>query len=176
MFGWLTERRRSRLRSQEFPHSWLQILKRNVPIFRWLSHEDQHELLGHVQVFLDEKHFEGVGGLDLSDEVRVTIAAQACLLLLHRETDYYPELTSILVYPSAYIAHEDRYLGDNIAIIDVAGEIAGMKTPEGADAPTFKHHVTWIARKHDGKWMADGARAFAYVPAPAAKDSAGHAP
>jgi Mlc titration factor MtfA (ptsG expression regulator) len=39
-------------------------------------------------VFLAEKHFEGCGGLALTDEIRVTIAAQACLLLLHRETDY----------------------------------------------------------------------------------------
>jgi Mlc titration factor MtfA (ptsG expression regulator) len=114
MFGWLTERRRSRLRSQEFPHSWLQILKRNVAIFRWLNREDQHELLGHVQVFLDEKHFEGVGGLDLSDEIRVTIAAQACLLLLHRKTEYFPHLVSILVYPTGYSVEEERYVGGGI--------------------------------------------------------------
>ena len=45
-----------------------------------------------------------------------------------------------------------RYIGD-VAIVDVAGEITGMKTAEGAAAPPFKHHVTWIARKVDGKWM-----------------------
>jgi uncharacterized protein (TIGR02246 family) len=61
-----------------------------------------------------------------------------------------------------------RYLSKTIAIVDVAGEITGMKTPDGAVAPAFKHHVTWIAEKKSGKWMADGARAFAYVPAPAA--------
>jgi Mlc titration factor MtfA (ptsG expression regulator) len=61
-----------------------------------------------------EKRFEACAGLELTDEIRVTIAAQACLLLLHRETDYYPELTTILVYPSTYIVEEDRYVGDNI--------------------------------------------------------------
>jgi Mlc titration factor MtfA (ptsG expression regulator) len=85
-----------------------------VPIFRGLPSADQAELLGHVQVFLNEKYFEGCGGLKVTDEMRVTIAAQACLLLLHRETDYYPELVTILIYPSAYIAREDRYLGNNI--------------------------------------------------------------
>jgi len=60
-----------------------------------------------------------------------------------------------------------RYLDKHIAIVDVAGEITGMKGPDGSAAPPFKHHVTWIAEKKDGKWMADGARAFAYVPAPA---------
>ncbi len=57
-----------------------------------------------MQVFIAEKHFEGCGGLDITDEIKVTIAAQACLLLLHRKTDYYPRLFSILVYPSAYVA------------------------------------------------------------------------
>ena len=51
-----------------------------------------------------EKNFEGCGGLEVTDEIKVTIAAQACILLLHRETDYYPGLYSILVYPSAFIA------------------------------------------------------------------------
>lgn len=57
-----------------------------------------------------EKKFEGCGGLHLTDEIRVTIAGLACLLLVHRETDYYPELSTILVYPSTYIADGERYL------------------------------------------------------------------
>ena len=60
-----------------------------------------------------------------------------------------------------------RYIGD-VAIIDVAGEVTGMKAADGTAAPAFKHHVTWIARKADGKWMAEGARAFVFIPAPAA--------
>jgi uncharacterized protein (TIGR02246 family) len=61
-----------------------------------------------------------------------------------------------------------RHVGD-VAIVDVAGEITGMKGPDGAAMPPFKHHVTWIARKVDGKWMAEGARAFAYVHGPESK-------
>jgi uncharacterized protein (TIGR02246 family) len=59
-----------------------------------------------------------------------------------------------------------HYIGKNLAIVDVAGEISGMKQPDGAAAPPFKHHVTWIAEKKAGKWMAHGARAFVLVPAP----------
>jgi MtfA peptidase len=110
----LKRSRRRRLRSQPFPAPWKSIVSRNVPIFRCLPSADQAELLGHIQVFLNEKYFEGCGGLKVTDEIRVTIAAQACLLLLHRETDYYPELFTVLIYPSAYIAREDRYLGNNI--------------------------------------------------------------
>lgn len=114
IFAAFKRRRRHRLRARPFPATWKSIIARNVPIFRRLPVADQGELLGHIQVFLNEKHFEGCGGLELTDEIRVTIAAQACLLLLHRETDYYPELVTILVYPSAYIADEERYLGNNI--------------------------------------------------------------
>jgi MtfA peptidase len=114
IFRFLKLRKRHRLRARPFPSAWKSIITRNVPVYRRLPPAEQRELLGHIQIFLSEKHFEGCGGLELTDEIRVTIAAQACLLLLHRETDYYPELTSILVYPSAYIANEDRYLGDNI--------------------------------------------------------------
>ena len=114
IFSSLKRRRRDRLRGRPFPAAWKAIINRNLPIFRRLPASDQAELLGHIQVFLAEKRFEGCGGLELTDEIRVTIAAQACLLLLHRETDYYTELTSILVYPSTYVANEERYLGNNI--------------------------------------------------------------
>ena len=85
-----------------------------MPVFNRLTKEDQNELLGHVQVFVAEKHFEGAGGIDINDEIKVTIAGQACLLLLHRNTDYYPELTSIIVYPTGYIADEERHIGGGI--------------------------------------------------------------
>ena len=75
---------------------------------------DRAELLGHVQVFLAEKRFEGCGGLAITDEVRVTIAAQACLLLLHRETDYFPGLVTILVYPSTYMVEEKRQGAEHV--------------------------------------------------------------
>jgi uncharacterized protein (TIGR02246 family) len=61
-----------------------------------------------------------------------------------------------------------RYIGKNVAIVDVAGEITGMKGTDGAVVPPFKHHVTWIAEKKDGKWFAFGARAFVALSAPAA--------
>lgn len=110
----LKRRRRERLRSKPFPPAWRSIIQQNLPIFRRLPPEDQTELFGHVQIFLAEKRFEGCGGLELTEEIRVTIAAQACLLLLHRETDYYPRLMTILVYPSSYTTNETRYLGGNI--------------------------------------------------------------
>src|SRR5215207_9274040 len=114
VFGLFSGRRRAKLRAQPVPPAWRAIVERHLPIFRRLAAADQRELLGHVQVFLAEKHFEGCGGLELTDEIRVTIAAQASLLLLHRETDYYPKLTSVLVYPSTYVVPGEHALGGGI--------------------------------------------------------------
>lgn len=96
--------RRNRLMQQKLPVAWLSILNRNVPYYRCLSAQEQQELQGLIQIFLKEKQFEGCGGLEMTDEIKVTIAAQACILLLGRETDFYPTLRSIVVYPHAYIA------------------------------------------------------------------------
>jgi len=108
IFGFLKERRRNRLRARPFPNEWLNIIKNRVAFFVRLSATDQAELLDHIQVFLAEKGFEGCAGLEITDEIRVTIAAQACLLLLHRRTDYFPWLLTILVYPSTYLVEENR--------------------------------------------------------------------
>jgi len=102
MLDFLKRRRREAVQREPFPPEWSAIIARNVPFFGRLPEADQEELLRHMLVFLDEKRFEGCGGLEITDEIRVTVAAQACLLLLHRETDYYPDLEVILVYPWAY--------------------------------------------------------------------------
>src|SRR6266446_3143843 len=109
VFGLLKQHRRRRLRAQPFPKEWLRTIERNALFFQRLSVNDQTELLGHIQVFLAEKRFEGCGGLELTDEISVTIAAQACLLLLHRKIDYFPRLLTILVYPSTYMVDEKRH-------------------------------------------------------------------
>jgi Mlc titration factor MtfA (ptsG expression regulator) len=114
IFGFLKQRRRNRLRTTRFRDDWLATIKRNVAFFHRLAGRDQAELLGHVQVFLAEKRFEGCDGFKITDEVRVTITAQACLLLLHRKTDYFPRLLTILVYPSTYLVEERRHLHGHV--------------------------------------------------------------
>ncbi|MGH7327900.1 MAG: zinc-dependent peptidase, partial [Polyangiaceae bacterium] len=108
--------KRKRLRETPLEPDRVAIIAQRFAYFARLSAEDQRELLGHVQVFLDEKNFEGCGGLELTDEIKLTIAAQACLLLLHRDTDYYPGLDAILVYPSAYRARKQASVGRGVVI------------------------------------------------------------
>lgn len=106
--------RRKRIAGRPFPAGWLGIIEANVSIYRKLTRADKEELQRHILIFLAEKHFVGCGGLEITDEIRVTIAAQACVLLLHRQTDYYPGLHSILVYPAAYVAKATRHLAGGI--------------------------------------------------------------
>jgi Mlc titration factor MtfA (ptsG expression regulator) len=69
---------------------------------------DQRELRGLVQCFIAEKRIDGCRGLAVTDAMRVTVAAQACLLLLRREHDLFPQMETVLLYPSAYVArHTD---------------------------------------------------------------------
>jgi Mlc titration factor MtfA (ptsG expression regulator) len=105
---------RDRLMAQQFPKSWLSIVESNLFIYNSLDSGQQKELQGYVQVFLKEKQFIGCLGLQITEEIKVTIAAIACLLLFGDRKTYFPNLRSILVYPHAYIVNEmvmsDRYV------------------------------------------------------------------
>lgn len=128
VLDFLKKRRRQQLRGAPVPQVWRGIVQANVKFFSRLKPADQSELLGHVHVFLAEKRFEGCAGLDITDEIRITIASQACLLLLHRKTDYFPRLLSILVYPSAYLAQDQRPITEYLwqeGLTRRSGETAG---------------------------------------------------
>ncbi|MDF2695863.1 MAG: hypothetical protein K0S65_4246 [Labilithrix sp.] len=107
------------LEDRPFPSAWSEMLDRNVPLVRALPTEERRELERLILTFLDDKHFEGAGGFEMTDEVRVTIAAQACVLLLHRDTDVYPDLDTILVYPSTYVAPTTTHEGPVVIEGDV---------------------------------------------------------
>lgn len=100
---WLKKRRRTHILEAQFPSAWRGILERNVSAVSQLDAAERKALEDKVQIFVAEKNFEGCGGLELTDEIRVTIAGHACLLLLHlQEDDVFPTVESVVVYPSAY--------------------------------------------------------------------------
>lgn len=88
--------------AKNFSENWRDILRKNLPVYPRLSKDLQKQLERNIKQFLHQKHFTGCNGLVLTDEIRVTIAAYACLLLLNRNTDVYPQLKYILVYPDAF--------------------------------------------------------------------------
>ncbi|MEM7166920.1 MAG: M90 family metallopeptidase [Planctomycetota bacterium] len=105
IFGWLRRRRRRKLRAVPFPPAWLAILEQRVAHWHYLDDAERAELQFLIQVFVAEKEWEGCGGLEITDDIRVTVAGLACLLLLRlEEHDYYRNVRSILVYPSTIAA------------------------------------------------------------------------
>lgn len=104
--------RERRILSRPFPDHWRAILERRLPFYRRMSTEERAQLRRLVQLFLARKRFYGCDGLAIDDEVRVTIAAQACMLLLGRPAGLYPRLGHILVYPSGFLTGHGEVLED----------------------------------------------------------------
>ena len=102
--AWLRMRRR-RLVRRPFPARWRTIVRRRVPLVARLPADLRRQLQQLMQVFLAEKVFIGCAGLQVTEEMRVVVAAQACLLLLHR-TDavgYFPKVRQVLLYPGPFL-------------------------------------------------------------------------
>jgi len=102
--AWIRRRRRREALSRDFPDEWVRILRRNLPVYDKLESSHRKRLHAYIQEFIADKTFEEAGGLKITDEIRVTIAAQACMLIMSRETECYPRLRSIVVYPHTYVA------------------------------------------------------------------------
>jgi Mlc titration factor MtfA (ptsG expression regulator) len=148
MFGF-KKWKRNRVSQKAFPELWLEIIEANVPLYKKFPAADQKELQRHVLVFMSEKRFEGCGGLKITDEIRITIAAQACILLLHRKTDYYPGLPSILVYPHAYVAPVTEHLPDGVVAEGFAVH-AGESWHQGSVVLSWEDVKEGAADIHDG--------------------------
>jgi MtfA peptidase len=102
MLSWFKHIRRRRLFAQAWPTDWEEILCRNVAHYGYINEDQRPKLREATRVLVAEKVWEGCGGLHVTDEMKVTIAAQASLMLLGMEHDYFDRLISILVYPSAF--------------------------------------------------------------------------
>ncbi|MDF3131228.1 zinc-dependent peptidase [Kiritimatiellaeota bacterium B1221] len=103
--NWQRVRQRRCWLSEAFPDAWDELLKSGWPIYLELPSAVKKRLQGYTRMFVEEKNFEGCGGLEMTDEIKVLVAAQACLLLAGREMkQVYPRLKSVLVYPHTFVA------------------------------------------------------------------------
>lgn len=147
--GWTRNRRRERLRATPLPDEWRSIVQRNVPYCQCLPPETLTELEGFIQIFLAEKSFEGAGGLTMTDEIRLTIAAQACMLLLGREPHFYPGLDAIIVYPHAYVSRMARRRPDG-TVSDAPQVRLGESWKQGVLVLSWDDVVSGAGDIHDG--------------------------
>jgi len=103
MFGFFRSRRRRKLLAEPFPSWWDAILARNVGHFPLLSAPEQAMLRDITRILIVEKGWEGCGGLHVTDEIKVTVAALAALLLIgFDDHDFFARVPSVVVYPSDF--------------------------------------------------------------------------
>ncbi len=106
MIGWLRRRRRRRLGARPLPPAWRGFLAANFAQYEWLPADDRGRLDALTQILVAEKNWEGCNGLAMSEEIKVTIAAQAGLLAIGLREEYFEAIYSILVYPGSYVAKQ----------------------------------------------------------------------
>lgn len=121
--------RRARWRAQPFPAPWRRILRRRVPLVARLPPPLQQRLKGQVQAFLAEVPIIGCGGLEVTDEMRVTIAAQAAMLLFGR-TDRFANLRQVLLYPGHFVVERPAPLPGGV-VQDERRHLAGESWQQG---------------------------------------------
>lgn len=102
MLNWFRKRRRAKILAKTWPSEWSLYLNRNVRLSWHLTESETLKLRSCVQIFVTEKNWEGCEGLVLTEEMRVTIAAQACLMLLGTENFYFDNVKTILVFPHSF--------------------------------------------------------------------------
>ena len=136
----IKQHNRKKIFALSTPPEWVNFIRKNVVIYHVLPTALQQELLGHVNIFLSEKYFSGHAGLEVTDEMRVTIAAQACLLLLNRKTNYYPHLKTILIYPAGFKNPNHEKPGHHLGESWVRGPVV----------------LSWADAKHGGSNAKDG--------------------
>ncbi len=85
-----------------FKDEWVELLERDVPLYRVLPEELRLALHGRIARFIESTRFEGCNGLELTEAMILTVAAQACMLVLNREGEPYPELRTVYLYPTTF--------------------------------------------------------------------------
>lgn len=148
-FFWPRWRQR-RVLEQPFKAEWLQLVHEVLPFFTGMSANEQKQLLDLIRLFLAEKRFHGCNGLVIDDTVRVTIAAQASLLLLNRATSVFPGTRHILVYPDAFI-REGEFEGEDGVVSTLSEDLLGESWQEGKVILSWEDVLQGIEDFQDGE-------------------------
>lgn len=149
MFGLLKARRRRRLRASPFPEPWRRLLHAHVPLLARLDAMQRTEVEGHIQVFLAEKAFVGAAGLEVTEEMRLVVAAQAALLLLGRSIDAYRGLHRVVIYPTSFTVRVKTTLASGVVI--ERDQARRGESWTGGDVV-----LAWDAVRHGAREATDG--------------------
>ena len=146
--GWRRWQRQRLLRNP-FPAHWRKMLRTRVPLLGRLPAALQLQLKQRMQVFIAEKPFIGCAGLHISEEMRVVIAAQACLLTLNRSMDLYANVRQILVYPGAFLVNRSALDGAGV-LSEQRQALSGESWSQGQVILSWQDTLEGAADPRDG--------------------------
>ncbi len=158
IFAWIRHHRRRRLLATPFPAPWMEILHRNVPDHNRLPEPDRARLRDVLRILVAEKFWEGCDGLRVTDEMRVTVAGHAALLVLGHSVDLYRRVSSILLFPREFESVDgDSVLGqayvEGTVLLSWEDVLKGARHPgDGHNVVLheFAHQLDLIDRDFDG--------------------------
>ncbi|PKN10898.1 MAG: hypothetical protein CVU70_01610 [Deltaproteobacteria bacterium HGW-Deltaproteobacteria-5] len=152
MFEWFSKQRRLKIMEEPFPSEWEDMIRRNMVHYSMLGDDEQKRLRGLIQIFMTEKSWEGCGGLELTDEIRVTISAQACLLILNLPHNYFENVETILVYPSEMMLPQRKpgFFETVLEPLEPARPISGQAFQQG---PVI---LAWDTALYQGRQSTSG--------------------
>lgn len=107
---WSKKQTRTNLLSTPLSDHERAIIESQVPLVRRLPADLRDRLEGKVNLFLDQVDFLGCDGLEVTEDMQLSISAQACLLVANSDV-WYENLTTILIYPNAFKSQQRRYTG-----------------------------------------------------------------
>lgn len=146
---WRKKQQRAKICAEPFPTAWRHIIKRRFPYFHSMPADLQLQLKKKIQIFVAEKEFIGCNGIVIDDDIRITVAAQACLLLLNRRTDFYPKLKQILIYPDIFWVENQRT--DPAGVVSAQRNVlSGESWEYGKVVLSWRTTVSDAAAPHDG--------------------------
>ena len=138
--------RKQLLRSSLSREDW-DIVLEQVPLIHQLPEHLKMKLQGKINLFLHQVKFHGCNGLEMNRKMELSIAVQACLLIVNRNL-WYKNLFTILVYPSAFKSRQANYDGDVIVEEDQAR--LGESWSHGPVVLSWEHTEIGAANEKDG--------------------------
>jgi len=101
-------RMRRILRRNPIRHHVWRSATRHIAVLRGLDAVQMAHLRELATWFLHSKSINGVQGLDVSLPMRVAVAAQACLLILNLDIDYFDNWVEVAIYPGAFRTNREQ--------------------------------------------------------------------
>lgn len=132
-----------------FQDEWIAYLQANLPLYGRLPVPLQESLHQKIGEFVGTTFFEGCNGLELDDEMILTVSAQACILVLNHDGPPYPELNTVLLYPSAFIT-TSQSVGPGGTVVEREVECLGESWENGTVI------LAWDSVRHGAQNIYDG--------------------